>query len=184
MGNDVGFDGDEERLSDEDLMATLGEWDPTVPNMNTIHLTGRIGNDPVPKYFEDGKVVVNLSLASRRKYHYMERQHLNLQSGDEETDWYGLEIWGVQAEFVAKFVNKGMRVGVIGTLQEDRWNDKESGEPRNGHKIIVRDFDILETRAESEARRGGSGGSSGGSSFSSSEGGGSYSGGTGGFFDS
>ena len=84
---------DEERLSDEDLLATLSPWDPTVPRFNTIHLTGRVGNDPNPKYLEDGKVVVNLSLATTRKYHSMERQQLNVAFGEEPTDWFGLEIW-------------------------------------------------------------------------------------------
>lgn len=182
------MNGDEERLSDDDLLATLGEWDETVPRMNTVHLTGRVGNDPAPKYLEDGKVVVNLSLASRRKLHYMERQHLNIQSGDEETDWYNLEIWGQTAEFVSKYVDKGQRVGVIGSLQENKWMDRETQEPRNAYKIIVREFDILETRAESEARRAGRG-RSGGSFSSSSDGygggGDGYSSaGTGGFFDS
>ena len=196
-------DDDEERLSDEELMATCSDWDPTVPAFNTIHLTGRVGNDPMPKYFEDGKVVVNLSLASRRKYHSMERAVNNIPWGQEETDWYGLEIWGPTAEFVAKFVDKGMRVGVIGSLQEDKWTNKETNEPRNAWKVIVRDFDILESKAEAEGRRQGRGGggnsnynnrrssnSGSGGYFSTSEdsyGGesdGPSSAGTGGFFDS
>lgn len=98
----------------EELEATLGDWDDRVAQLNTVHLVGRVGNNPEPKYFDDGKVVVNLSLAARRKYHYLERQEMGIKSGDEETDWYGLEIWGVTAEFVSKFVDKGARVGVIG----------------------------------------------------------------------
>ena len=83
-----------------------------------------------------------------------------------------------------------MRVGVIGSLQENRWTDKATGEPRNAWKIVVRDFDILESRAESEARRGGSGRRAGGSFSSGSKDGygsgedGPTSAGTGGFFDS
>ena len=60
---------------------------------NSVHLTGRIGSDPEPRYFDDGKVVVNLSLATRRKYHSMERSVQKIEWGEEETDWYGLEIW-------------------------------------------------------------------------------------------
>ena len=103
-----------------------------------------------------------MSLATNRKYVNLERQALNLKSGEEETDWYNLEIWGPTAEFVSKYVDKGARVGVIGSLQEDRWTDRETQEPRNAFKIIVRDFDVLETRAEAEARRRGRGGGGGG----------------------
>jgi hypothetical protein len=42
----------------------------------------------------------------------------------------------------------------------DTWNDKVTGEPRNRAKVIVRDFDILETRAEADLRRTGSRGPS------------------------
>jgi len=62
---------------------------------------------------------------------------------------------GQTAEFVAKFVDKGTRVGVIGQLQVDTWEDRETGEPRNRAKVVVRDLDVLETRAEAELRRGG-----------------------------
>ena len=85
---------DDDRLSDEELEATLEEWDDSVPRFNTVHLTGRIGNDPEPRYLDDGKVVVSLSLAVKRKYNNLERLAKNIQSGQEETDWYGLEIWG------------------------------------------------------------------------------------------
>jgi len=144
-----------EVLSDEALEAAAGEWDPSIPQFNRITLTGRIGNDPDPRYFDDGKVVLNLSLAVKRKYDGYERRELNIKSGDEETDWFGLEIWGRDAEYAAKYVTKGCRVGVTGTLQVDFWEDKLTGESRQRVKIIVKDLDILETRAESELRKSG-----------------------------
>jgi len=156
MSNDEGEiydDAEEEELTDEELEATMGEWDDKIARFNTVHLTGRIGNDPEPRYFDDGKVVVNLSLASQRKYHSLERKFRNIKGGEEETDWYGLEIWGQTAEFVSKYVDKGARVGVIGSLQVDQWTDKETGESRSKAKVIVRDINILESRAEAELRR-------------------------------
>jgi single-strand DNA-binding protein len=172
---------DEEELSDEDLEATMGEWDDRIARFNTVHLTGRIGNDPELKYLDDGKVVVNLSLATKRKYHYLERKEENINSGEDETDWFGLEIWGQTAEFVAKYVEKGSRVSVVGSLQLDQWIDKESGESRSRAKIFVRDLDILETKAEAEMRRKTS---NRGPSFSTSDNdGGPSPAGTGGFFD-
>lgn len=35
-------------------------------------LTGYLGQDPKPKYFDSGKVVLNLSLAVKREYHPLE----------------------------------------------------------------------------------------------------------------
>jgi single-strand DNA-binding protein len=146
-------EGEEEELSDEELEATLGDWDDRVARLNTVHLVGRVGNSPEPRHFDDGKVVVNLSLACKRKYHYLERQALGIKSGEDETDWYGLEIWGQTAEFVNNYVDKGARVGVIGNLQVDQWTDKATGEPRSKAKVVVREFDILESKAEADLRR-------------------------------
>jgi single-strand DNA-binding protein len=147
--------GDSGYLSDEELDAAAGEWDPSIPQFNRITLTGRVGNDPDPRYFDNGKVVLNLSLAVKRKYDGYERQEKKIKSGEEETDWFGLEIWGRDAEYAAKFVTKGGRIGVTGNLQVDYWEDKMTGERRQRVKVIVKDLDILETRAEAELRRGG-----------------------------
>lgn len=43
-----------------------------VPRLNTVFLTGYLGQDPKPKYFDSGKVVLNLSLAVKREYHPLE----------------------------------------------------------------------------------------------------------------
>jgi Single-strand binding protein family len=86
-------DDNEEELSDEDLAASMGEWDEKIARFNTVHLTGRIGATPEAKYFDDGKVVVNVNLATKRKYNVNERKAFDIKSGDEATDWYGLEIW-------------------------------------------------------------------------------------------
>jgi len=157
---------EEDELSYEDLQAYLGDWDERVPQFNTVHLTGRVGNVPEPRYLDDGKVVVNLSLACTPKIHYLERKHHNIAYGDEGTDWYGLEIWGQTAEYVTKYIDKGARVGVIGTLQIDEWTDKATGELRNRVKVIVREFELLETKAEAELRRSRNKGG-GGKSYSS-----------------
>lgn len=37
-----------------------------------MFLTGYLGQDPKPKYFDSGKVVLNLSLAVKREYHPLE----------------------------------------------------------------------------------------------------------------
>ena len=90
---------------------------------------------------------------------------------------------GQTAEFVSKYVDKGARVGVIGQLQVDTWEDRETGEARNRAKVVVRDFDLLETRAEAELRRGGGNRRS---FYTDNDGDDDYSpskAGTGGFFD-
>ncbi len=156
---DIG-EADDESPTDDEVESMLGQWDERVAKFNSLHLVGRVGNSPEPRYFDDGNVVVNLNLACRRKLHYTERQTEGIKSGEEETDWYALEIWGQTAEFVSKYVQKGARVGVVGSLQVDDWQDKETGEKRCKAKCIVQDLEILESKAEADLRKSNQRGSS------------------------
>ena len=140
------------RLSTEELESTAPEWGGHVPKFSHITLVGRVGNNPDPRYFDNGKVVLNLSLAVRRKYHPLERRALKIQ--EDATDWFSLELWGRDAEYASKYVTKGARVGVSGSLSVDSWADKMTGEKRSKCTVIVKDLDILESKAEADLRRG------------------------------
>ncbi|KAL7543439.1 hypothetical protein ACHAXR_012965 [Thalassiosira sp. AJA248-18] len=190
--------GAEPPMTLEDLEMLATPFDEHLPKINTVTLVGRVGNDPEPRYFDDGKVVLNLSLAVKRKYHPLERKVRNIRSGEEETDWFPLEFWGRDAEYVTNYVEKGTRLGITGSLVMDGWADKMTGEQRRKAKIVVRHIDILESRAEAELRKsnkgsysgssGGSGGSGGGKNYNydddddDDDGGGPSPAGTGGFF--
>lgn len=156
-------DEDEPPVSLEELEMLATPFDEHLPKINTVTLVGRVGNDPEPRYFEDGKVVLNLSLAVKRKYHPLERKVREIRSGEEETDWFPLEFWGRDAEYVTNYVEKGARLGVTGSLAMDGWVDKMSGEQRRKAKILVRHVDILESRAEADLRKSNKGGYDGNS---------------------
>lgn len=148
----------DDELTDDELLSSAGNWDERIPRYNTIHVTGRIGSKNDPKYFNDGKVVISVSIASKRTYNNMERKLLSLANDDikeeiDATDWYECEVWGQKAEFISKFADIGARVSVVGDLQIDTWNDKDTGEFRAKPKIRVRDFELLESKAEADLRR-------------------------------
>jgi len=123
-------------------------WDESLPPLNSVVLVGRVGTEPEAKEFENGSVVVNIPLAVRREYNGLERKARDIKYGEEETDWFQLEIWGSNAEYVRKYVTKGMRIGITGELSMDYWTDKESGEERGAAKIWVRSVEILQSRSE------------------------------------
>jgi single-strand DNA-binding protein len=183
---DINDDDDED---DSPLDLLDAENEPFVPKINIVTLVGRVGQDPEPRYFNDNKVVLRLSLAVKRKYHPLERQAKQIKSGEEATDWFNLELWGRDAEYAGKYVTKGARIGITGSLNVDTWADKITGEERSGHKIVVKHLDILESRAEAELRMGNTGGGGNQGGYGGNGGGNDYgdgpsSGGTGGFFDS
>jgi single-strand DNA-binding protein len=110
------------------------EFSESIPLLNSVILVGRVGNAPQAKYFDDGKVVVNISLAVKREYLPLERKALGIRYGEEETDWFTLELWSREAEYAMKAVQKGMRVGVQGSLAMDTWEDRD-GQERSAAKV-------------------------------------------------
>merc|ERR1711971_1256602 len=135
------------------IRKSTDDWHENVPDVNSVSLVGRVGNNPELKRIGDnGNCVLNLSLAVKRKYHPLERIAKGIENEDEEPDWFSLEIWGRDAEYASEYVSKGTRVGVTGGLKIDTWEDKNSGEERCRPKVVVKHFDILESRAASQLR--------------------------------
>ena len=115
---------------------------------NVVVLIGRLGQDPEIKYFESGSVKARFSVAVDRSFSKENRQ----------TDWFNVEVWGKQAEFVGEWVKKGQLVAVTGSMEMQRWTDNTG----NQREVpIVRANDIrLEGSKRDNAMAGVGGGSS------------------------
>jgi single-strand DNA-binding protein len=86
--------------------------------MNVVYLIGRVGQDPEIKYFESGTVKATFSVAVDR----------NFSKENRETDWFRVEVWGRQAEFVGEWVKKGQLLAVTGQVEVQRWKDQAGNE--------------------------------------------------------
>lgn len=145
-------------ITDEEILAHVEDWDERVPSHHTVTLVGRIGNEPRVFRSENGGVVVSVDLACQGQDRSQDDiialgDDEDIEEDDNQTEWFPLEIWGPTADFVANYVEKGTRVSVIGTLKTSEWVDKETGENRDTIKVLVEDFQVLETKEESELRR-------------------------------
>jgi single-strand DNA-binding protein len=152
--SDMDFEEYEKRyLTSPDTPQDELIWDDSIPTINQIYLVGRVGNTPEARYLPDNNLVVSLTVALPRYYNYWEREYLQIDYGQEETEWYNLECWGQLGEFVMKNVEKGTRVGVIGAIDQDYYPNKQTGKVSSNCKILVQDLDILESKVESESRK-------------------------------
>lgn len=84
--------------------------------LNVVHLVGRVGEDPDVRYFDDGNMRCNLSLAVKRR----NKKYNN----DDKPDWFKLKLWGKTAEIANNHVRKGRLIGVQGSLIFGIWDDK------------------------------------------------------------
>lgn len=116
--------------------------------INTVALTGRLTRDPELRYTANDVAVVSFTLA-------VNRQFTNSQ-GEREADFINCVIWRKAAENFAKFTSKGSLVGIDGRLQS-RSYDNQQGQRVYVTEVIVDNFSLLESRAESEQRNNDSG---------------------------
>lgn len=77
-------------------------------------LIGNLGRDPEMRFTADGKPVTSFSMATSRKY-----------KEKEETAWFRITVFGVQAEHCNQYLKKGSKV-----LVEGRLNPDSNGGPR------------------------------------------------------
>lgn len=130
-------------------------------NFNRIILIGRLTRDPETRTFTNGGKVAKFGFAAspnRKK---------NQQTGqwEDEPMFIDVEAFnrgenGTLANRVEQFCRKGSLICIEGKLHLDSWDDKTTGQKRQKHKIVMDTMELLETRAEAEARRAGGGASS------------------------
>lgn len=80
--------------------------------VNLVILTGRLGQDPELKQTKNGTSFCNLSVATE-------------DTRDKKTQWHRVEVWKQQAEFAARYAQKGSIVHVEGRLAYEHWEDNK-----------------------------------------------------------
>lgn len=81
-------------------------------------LMGNVGGDPEVRFTGGGRQVANFSLAVNRK----RRENGALV---ETTQWFQIEAWGEDADFVLKHIKKGARLIVTGKNMEFSYTDAQ-----------------------------------------------------------
>jgi single-strand DNA-binding protein len=101
-------------------------------SVNKVILVGNVGKDPEVRTTQDGSKVANLSLATSETWN-------DKASGErkEKTEWHRVSILNPRiAELVEKFVKKGSKIYVEGSLQTREWTDS-AGQKRFSTETLV-----------------------------------------------
>ena len=122
-------------------------------SLNKVMLIGNLGADPEIRTTSNGSRVANFSLATSRSW--------NTQGGEkqEKTEWHKCVVWsnrdgaGGLVDVVEKYVKKGDRLYVEGSLEYRSYEDKE-GQTRYVTEIRVRELFMLSGRGEGAAGAG------------------------------
>jgi single-strand DNA-binding protein len=115
-------------------------------SFNSITLLGNTGGDPEVRNTAGGQKVATVSLATSREWKDV------AGNKQEKTEWHRLVVWGSLAEVVEKYVKKGDKLMVTGSLEYSQWKDKE-GQTRYTTEIRVRELVMLGSPEKSPSER-------------------------------
>lgn len=118
-------------------------------SVNKVILVGNLGRDPEVRHTQDGKILVNMSLATSETWR-------DRQSGErrERTEWHRVVIFNDRlAEVAQKFLRKGSKVYLEGQLATRKWTD-QGGQERYTTEVVLPRFGGMLTMLDG---RGGGG---------------------------
>ena len=120
-------------------------------SVNKVILVGNLGKDPEVRRMQDGRPVVNLSVATSESWR-------DKATGErkEKTEWHRVVIFNEGLAKVAEqYLKKGAKVYIEGALQTRKWTDQD-GVEKYSTEIVLQGFNSTLTMLDG---RGGGGGS-------------------------
>ena len=102
--------------------------------MNKVILVGNLTRDPELTETPSGVAVCRFSIAVSRDY--------ASSDGTRETDFFNVTVWRGRAENCGKYLKKGNKVAVVGSLQNRSYEDKD-GIKRTVTDVIANEVEFL-----------------------------------------
>ncbi|MBO7186962.1 MAG: single-stranded DNA-binding protein [Clostridia bacterium] len=102
--------------------------------MNKVILIGNLTKDPELSETPNGVAVCKFSIAVSRDY--------SSSDGTRETDFFNVTVWRGRAEVCGRYLRKGNKVCVVGSLQNRSYEDKD-GVKRTVTDIVASEVEFL-----------------------------------------
>ena len=98
--------------------------------LNQVVLTGNLGADPEVFYSSEGNPIASFSLA--------------FHSSKKKTGWIKVTCFQRLAEVTEKYLHKGARIAIIGTLDQAKWETDE-GQTRSTMQLLANSLEFIKT---------------------------------------
>lgn len=123
-------------------------------SINKVIIIGNLGADPDVRSTQDGRKIVNLSVATSQSW-------TDKSTGErkERSEWHRVVIFNEGLAKVAEnYLRKGSKVYLEGQLQTRKWQD-QSGADRYSTEIVLQGFNgnltMLDGKSEAQGSHGG-----------------------------
>ncbi len=108
--------------------------------VNKVILIGNVGADPEIKYLDNGTTIANLSLATTD--YWKDKDGVK----KDKTEWHNIVIFGKLAEIAEKYVMKGSKLYVEGSINYESY--EKDGVKKYATKIKVREMRFIGRNSE------------------------------------
>ena len=126
-------------------------------SVNKVILVGNLGRDPEVRHTQDGKPIVNLSLATSETW-----RDRNTGERKEKTEWHRVVIFNeARAKVAEQDLKKGSTIYVEGQLQTRKYTDKD-GVEKFSTEVVLQNYRGELTMLGGRGDGGGMGGGMGG----------------------
>lgn len=105
--------------------------------MNKVFLIGNLVRDPEVRATQSGISVCNFTVAVNRRF--------KKENGEQETDFLNVIAWRQLAELCGKYLAKGRKVAVTGSIQTRQYEAKD-GSKRTAWDIVADEVEFLTTQ--------------------------------------
>jgi single-strand DNA-binding protein len=102
--------------------------------MNKVNFMGRLATEPILRYTSNNKPVCNFSLA-------VERYSRN----EKKVDFFKIVTWENLAEFSSKYLEKGRKISIWGSLQNREYIDND-GNKKYITELIAREIYFADSK--------------------------------------
>lgn len=111
--------------------------------MNKIILIGNLTKDPELSETSSGVKFCKFGIAVNRPF--------TNSDGEREVDFFNITTWRGQAETCARYLKKGKKVCIVGSLQNREYTDNNNVK-RTATDVIASEIEFLSARSEDDER--------------------------------
>ena len=111
--------------------------------LNKVMIIGNLTRDPEIAETPTGVTVCKFAVAVNRNY--------KDDNGEVVTDFFNIVAWRKLAETCGRYLAKGKKVAIVGTLQNRSYTDKD-GIKRYVTEIIAEEAEFLTPRSEDQPK--------------------------------
>jgi len=115
--------------------------------MNRLTIIGNLTRDPEQRTTPSGSTVCSFTVAVNR------RGRRDAQNGQPEADFFRVSAWNQLGENCAKFLAKGRKVAVVGSVSVHTYQGND-GQTRASLEVMANDVEFLSSRNDADSEGG------------------------------